>query len=631
MNKARLARPASLAALATVAILQAAVATAAPKPGTPVFKDRAAAAATQLPSHAKAQSAVAGTLNASAMNAASIDVTLADGQVVTARLQRVVRDDAKGVQSWIGTFDDAPGSSLVLSKARGVVTGFANYKDQVIEIVPSAAGKHVQYAVDAKRVPKGDDGMFKSSTGGAGDLLTTSTSTYGTGGTTLAAGTAAVQDLLVVYTAASASTWGQATIESMIQSAVQSANQAYVNSGVNVTLNLVGLQQTTLAESGSGMQTTLSNLRTNSAIKSLRDSLGADMVVLVSQDSDWCGYADLRFTTLNGVTTTDAYAISYSSCLSNQTLAHEVGHLQQLEHNRENANGTLAAYPYSYGYRQCVTGGFMDIMSYSCTGAARILQFSTPNRTYNGYATGIAYETDPARAADAARSLNDTALKVANYKSSSSGSPAATAPVAPSGLAARSVAYNAVSIGWTDNSSNESGFKVERSADGVNFTEIASLGSGAVSYSDAAVSAKASYYYRVRAFNSVGGSPYSSTLAVTTPDVPPPPPAPPASPSSVAATNNANGTALVYWSDASSNESSFEVRRETFSSKRGTWGSAILAATVPSNVTSFVDQTGNGTYRYTVRAVNAGGGSGYVGPASVTVSGGATTSRGRPK
>lgn len=612
----------SLTALTTMAMLQVGGAQAAPKAGSPMFKDRDASTAGQLPAHAKTQTAVSGTLNASALNDASIDLTLADGSVATARLQRVVRDDEQGVQSWIGTFDNAPGSTLVLTKARGVVSGFANYKDQVIEIVPSAAGKHVQYAVDSRRVPKGDDGMFKSSAG-AGDVLTSSTtSTYGTGATTLTAGTAAVQDLLVVYTSAASATWGQATIESMIRSAVQSANQAYVNSGVNVTLNLVGLQQTTFAESGSGMQTTLNNFRTNSAIKSLRDSLGADMVVLVSQDSDWCGYADLRFTTLNGVTTTDAYAVNYSSCLSNQTLAHEVGHLQQLEHNRENANGTLAAYPYSYGYRQCVTGGFQDIMSYSCTGASRILQFSNPNLYYNGMATGIAYETDPTRAADAARSLNDTALKVANYKSSSSGSLAPTVPAAPSGLASGGTAYNSVAIRWTDNSSNESGFKVERSGDGVNFMEIASLGTGTVAYTDAAVSAKSSYYYRVRAFNSAGASSYSNTLAVTTPDVPPPPPA---APGSIAAANNANGTATVSWVDGSSNETSFEVRRETWNAKTGAWGSAILAATVSTNVTSFMDQTGSGTYRYTVRAVNSGGASAYVGPASVAVSGGTTT------
>ena len=42
-----------------------------------------------------------------------------------------------------------------------------------------------------------------------------------------------------------------------------------------------------------------------------------------------------------------------------------------------------------------------------------------------------------------------------------------------------------------------------------------------------------------------------------------------------------------------------------------------------------IDMTGNGTYRYTVRALNTGGGSGYVGPAQVTVSGGTKGSNGK--
>jgi peptidyl-Asp metalloendopeptidase len=614
----------SLAAVTTVAVLHSAGAVAAPKAGVPVFKDRAAANVAQLPAQAKAQTGVVGTLNAAAINAAAIDLTLADGQVVTARLQRVVRDDNKRVQSWIGTFDDAPGSSLVLTKAKGVVTGFANYKDQTLEILPAAAGKHVQYAVDSRRLPKTDDGMQKSVSGGGAELTTSTT--YGLGETTLATGTAVVQDLLVVYTAASAAAYSQATLESMIRSAVQSANQAYQNSGVSITLNMVGLQQVAMSESGSGMQATLSSLKQNAEVRSLRDKLTADMVMLVSQDSDWCGYANLQIMSSSGGTTSDAYAVTYSKCLSNQTLAHEVGHLQQLDHNRENSTGTSAAFPYSYGYRKCVTGGFRDIMSYPCSGATQLLQFSTPKLSYNGVATGIAYETDPTRAADAARSLNDTATKVAAYKVSATTTATATTPAAPSSLATRSLAYNSVALGWSDNSSNESGFKVQRSADGVNFTEIASLGAGAVSFSDATVSARTAYYYRVRAFNSIGGSGYSNTLAVTTPDVPP---AAPVAPTSVAATNKADGSALVTWADASSNETSFEIRRETWNTKRSTWTNLTVAGTVPSNIRSLVDVTGNGTYRYSVRALNAGGSSGLAGPAPVTVSGGPT--RGRTK
>ena len=100
-------RFASLAAVSTIALLHTAGATAAPKTGAPIFDQRTTADSAQLPALAKAKSGFTGKLNPSVMSASAIDVTLDDGQIVTARLQRVVRDDNKQVQSWIGTFDDA--------------------------------------------------------------------------------------------------------------------------------------------------------------------------------------------------------------------------------------------------------------------------------------------------------------------------------------------------------------------------------------------------------------------------------------------------------------------------------------------------------------------------------------------
>ncbi len=67
------------------------------------------------------------------------------------------------------------------------------------------------------------------------------------------------------------------------------------------------------------------------------------------------------------------------ACLSNQSLAHELGHNQGDNHNREDSVGYVGAYDYSYGYRLCQTGGFRTVMSYSCTGGTRVSYFSNPN------------------------------------------------------------------------------------------------------------------------------------------------------------------------------------------------------------------------------------------------------------
>jgi hypothetical protein len=73
-----------------------------------------------------------------------------------------------------------------------------------------------------------------------------------------------------------------------------------------------------------------------------------------------------------------------------------------------------------------------------------------------------------------------------------------------------------VLLEWTDFSASENGFRVERRAGNGNFDEIATLGANVSSYSDFSVSSSTRYQYRVRAFNSLGFSPYSNEVSVKT-------------------------------------------------------------------------------------------------------------------
>jgi hypothetical protein len=94
-----------------------------------------------------------------------------------------------------------------------------------------------------------------------------------------------------------------------------------------------------------------------------------------------------------------------------------------------------------------------------------------------------------------------------------------TIPAAPSNLTAAAVSGTMVNLSWTDNSSNETGFKIQRSSNGgSSWTQIATVGAGVTSYSDTTVSKRKTYQYRVAAYNGAGTSAWSNVASVTTPN-----------------------------------------------------------------------------------------------------------------
>ena len=81
-----------------------------------------------------------------------------------------------------------------------------------------------------------------------------------------------------------------------------------------------------------------------------------------------------------------------------------------------------------------------------------------------------------------------------------------SAPTAPSNLAATAASSLAIDLTWSDNSSDETSFNIERSSDGTTFSPLDSVGAGVVSYSDTGLNANTTYWYRVNAENAAGAS-----------------------------------------------------------------------------------------------------------------------------
>lgn len=72
-------------------------------------------------------------------------------------------------------------------------------------------------------------------------------------------------------------------------------------------------------------------------------------------------------------------------------------------------------------------------------------------------------------------------------------------------------------LNWSDNSTNENGFEIERRTATTTFTRIASVAVNVNTYTDSALADATTYCYRVRAFNGNGTSSYSSEVCATTP------------------------------------------------------------------------------------------------------------------
>lgn len=175
-------------------------------------------------------------------------------------------------------------------------------------------------------------------------------------------------------------------------------------------------------------------------------------------------------------------------------------------------------------------------------------------------------------------------------------------------LIGTSVSPTSVNVTWVDLAETETGYRIERSIDGVNYTVLAALSADSTSYSDTSVNPETSYYYRVTATGSSGDSDGIITQVTTLPALP-------AGPTSASAVALSPSVVQVTWSDDSNNETGFIVER----SLDGV--NFFLQATVAANVTSYNDSSviEGQTYIYRVIAFNSYGQSTHSQTDAVTV------------
>lgn len=90
-------------------------------------------------------------------------------------------------------------------------------------------------------------------------------------------------------------------------------------------------------------------------------------------------------------------------------------------------------------------------------------------------------------------------------------------PIAPTSLSGTAVSTSQINLSWTDNSTNETGFKIERRTGTSNYALVGTVNADVLTFSNLELTAATNYIYRVYSYNAAGNSPtYSNEFSVTT-------------------------------------------------------------------------------------------------------------------
>ena len=453
----------------------------------------------------------------------TLRLNLFDDVVRTAILERVEFNPGSDY-TWLGRLQGDPWGQVILVVGDGALVGNITTQSGFFKVRYAGNGVHAVSEIDRSAFPPELPPIAAPLGGRAASP------------SVLAAGDdRATIDLLVVYTPrARMRAGGDRRMRELITLAVAETNQAYENSQIDQRVNLVHSDEVDYEEAGFPLA--LSNLTHTSdgvmdEVHDLREAYAADEVVLLIEDFAACGLA-WQMQEVSPDFESYAFAVVNEDCATgNYSFGHELGHTMGAQHDwyQYLASAALTpAFPYSFGYVNA-SAGWRTVMAYDdeCEDRGldcpRLPYWSNPDATLDDEPMGVpegtstscvAGEYDPRCDADNRKTLNATASIVASFRGSTQ------YPNAPTDLGATAVLPTRIDLTWKDNCSQEGGFAIERSLDGLSgWAQIATVATNVTFYSDLSVQPTSDYYYRVQAFNDMGGSDYSNVASARTPAV----------------------------------------------------------------------------------------------------------------
>jgi peptidyl-Asp metalloendopeptidase len=333
-------------------------------------------------------------INVGALNGEPVTIDLPTARQLKAKTKKIDRRGPRDF-TWYGELPGEPGTATLVVRGNKV-TGTIRTDKELYRILAIGDGAHALVRIDEKAFPPEHPDQMNDS----GDIPPMAKAAVGPNADI-------VFDVLVAYTAAAENRAGD--ILGLIQLAVDETNQAYENSGVNPRVRLVHAYKTPYSERGKSYDTIMNNMTSTTdanmpEIHGLRDQYGADMVVLIVDQGEFCGMADTIL-----AKPASAFAMVHWSCATgNYSFGHELGHLQGTRHDPA-ADSTKTPFAYGHGYR--FKQKWRTIMAYDCpNGCPRLNYFSNPAVLYKGKPMGTVEKSNNARV------INETAASVSGFR-----------------------------------------------------------------------------------------------------------------------------------------------------------------------------------------------------------------------